>query len=206
MTTTAVHAPALQAVTSLTWKGSSGSMCQPDYHFRCSHCIKLIAEDAPVYMRHDHSFCSPVCRGRGLSKLYANLKDVQLQEIGRQSSGATLTTSGRTKSDSSLASRNRTSSESSNNAGGGRLALFARVGQKVMDVLLQRVASQSWGAQALRTYSSGMLWGRNMTKDTSACALFSYLPEVDGYLTHSSTAQMAMPSERYPSSEDMSVA
>merc|ERR1719219_3010754 len=83
-------------------------------------------------MRHDHWFCSPVCRGRGLSRLYANLKDAQLQEVGRQSSVATLTTSSKTKSDSSLASRNRTSSESSNNAGGGRLAVFARVGQKVM--------------------------------------------------------------------------
>merc|ERR1719362_225865 len=206
MTTTVVQAQTLPAMTPLTRKDSSGATCQPDYHFRCSNCIKLIAEDAPVYMRHDHWFCSHDCRGRGLSRLYANLKDAQLQEIGRQSSMTTLTTSSRTsrtKSDSSIVSRNRTGSESSDKAGGGRLALFARVGQKVMDVLLQRVASRSWGAKALRTYSSGMLWGRDMTKDTSACTLFSYLPEVDGYLTHASTAQMAMPSERLSSSEDL---
>jgi len=152
----------------------------PDYHFRCSYCIKFIAEDSPVYMRHDSCYCSPVCRDRGLSRLYTNLKETQLQEAGKYSSGGTLSTSCNIKSESSLASRATNCADE--RVEGGRLGPLARLGQRVIDVLLQRVASQAWGAQALRTYSSGMLWGRELVKDTSAKTLFSFLPEVDRYI------------------------
>jgi hypothetical protein len=54
----------------------------------------------------------------------------------------------------------------------------------VLDVVLQRVASKAWGAKALRTYSSGMLWGREFMKShSSAQMLFEYFPEVDRYLS-----------------------
>lgn len=167
----------------------------PDYFFRCSYCIKLIAEDSPVYMRHDHCYCSPLCRDKGLSRLYTSLKESQLMEAGRHSSGS-LATSGNVKSDSSIASR--TTHRTLEDHEGWRLGPLARLGQRVIDAMLQRVASQSWGAQVLRTYSSSMLWGREITKGSSVAPLFSYLPEVDQYIARSESFRC---SERSPSSE-----
>mmetsp|Transcript_82348 Transcript_82348/g.218503 ORF Transcript_82348/g.218503 Transcript_82348/m.218503 type:complete len:208 (-) Transcript_82348:155-778(-) len=176
----AVHQPCLGYLPSLCRIDSSSPGRCPDYHFRCAYCIKFIDEDSPVYMRHDTCYCSPRCRDKGLSRLYTNLKESQLQEMGKYSSGGTLATSGNIKSESSITSRATTCID--DHAEGGRLGPLARLGQRVIDVLLQRVASQAWGAQALRTYSSGMLWGRELVKDTSARALFSFLPEVDHYI------------------------
>merc|ERR1719454_1967213 len=78
----------------------------PDYLFRCSYCIKLIAEDSPVYMRQDHSYCSLTCRDRGLSRLFTQLKETQLQEASKQTSPGSLAASiDRVRSDSSIASK-----------------------------------------------------------------------------------------------------
>lgn len=166
----------------------------PDYFFRCSYCIKLIAEDSPVYMRHDHCYCSSLCRDKGLSRLYTSLKESQLLEAGRSS--GSLATSGNVKSDSSIASRT-THRTLDDHAEGWRLGPLARLGQRVIDAMLQRVASQTWGAQVLRTYSSSMLWGREITKGSSVAPLFNYLPEVDHYIPKSESYR----SERSPSSE-----
>jgi len=54
--------------------------CQPDFHFRCSHCVALIGEDKPVYMHKDRSYCSSHCRHKGRSTLYINLREMQLSE------------------------------------------------------------------------------------------------------------------------------
>jgi hypothetical protein len=62
---------------------------------------------------------------------------------------------------------------------------LAWLGRKIMNAMLQRVSSRAWGAQVLRTYSSGMLWGRELTKNSSAHMLFNYLPEVDHVLNKS---------------------
>mmetsp|Transcript_74386 Transcript_74386/g.206516 ORF Transcript_74386/g.206516 Transcript_74386/m.206516 type:complete len:206 (-) Transcript_74386:123-740(-) len=167
--------------TSLCRADISDSVARvPDYLFRCSYCIKLIAEDSPVYMRHDSWYCSTGCRDKGLSRLYTSLKESQLHDAMYCPSSGSLTTSGNWKSDSSLASR--TTHRSGKDDEGRRQGPLARLGQRVLDAMLQRVASRAWGAQVLRTYSSGMLWGRELTKDTSARALFNYLPEVDRFL------------------------
>lgn len=151
-----------------------------DYLFRCSYCIKLIAEDSAVYMRQDHSYCSIECRDKGLSRLFTQLKETQLQEALKQSSGSLAASLDRVRSDSSIASR-RTGSEYVEVQ---KTGLLMRFGQAVLDVVLQRVASRSWGAQVLRTASSGMLWGKEFTKEySSAAKLFDYLPELDRYLS-----------------------
>lgn len=163
--------------------------CVPDYLFRCSYCIKLIAEDSPVYMRQDHSYCSLACRDKGLSRLFTQLKESQLQEASKLTSTGSLTPSlDRVRSDSSVASKSthRTSAgtESCGEGGKEQAGLLVRLGQAVLDVVLQRVASKAWGAKALRTYSSGMLWGREFMKNSSSAQmLFEYLPEVDRYLS-----------------------
>mmetsp|Transcript_32727 Transcript_32727/g.58783 ORF Transcript_32727/g.58783 Transcript_32727/m.58783 type:complete len:199 (-) Transcript_32727:363-959(-) len=172
------------------------SSALPDYFFRCSYCIKLVAEDSPVYMRHDYCYCSPLCRDKGLSRLYTSLRETQLQEAGRFSSGS-LATSGNAKSDSSLASRT-TLRTLDDMEGAGRLGPLARLGQRVIDAMLQRVASQTWGAQVLRTYSSSMLWGRDLAQNTSVAPLFNYLPEVDHYITkNDSFAEQSASSENF---------
>ncbi|CAK0801027.1 unnamed protein product [Prorocentrum cordatum] len=157
----------------------------PDYLFRCSYCIKLIAEDCAVYMRHDQCYCSPMCRDKGMSRLYTSLKESQLSEARRMSSGS-LAAHSRVKSDTSLsaslASRTDTlkTHDTEHIRGGVVRGLLSWLGQKFVDAMLQRVASRAWGTQALRTYSSGMLWGREFTKHhSSAQLLFNYLPEVD---------------------------
>jgi len=153
--------------------------CVPDYLFRCSYCIKLIAEDSPVYMREDHSYCTLRCRDQGLSKLFTKLKETQLQEVWtRASSGLSVD---KIRSHSSLASKTTCSSPAATTKQAG---VFARLGQAVLDVVLQRVASRSWGEKALRTYSSGILWGREFLQShASAQTLFEYFPEVDHYLS-----------------------
>ncbi|CAE8681340.1 unnamed protein product [Polarella glacialis] len=131
------------------------SSALPDYFFRCSYCIKLVAEDSPVYMRHDYCYCSPLCRDKGLSRLYTSLRETQLQEAGRFSSGS-LATSGNAKSDSSLASRT-TLRTLDDMEGAGRLGPLARLGQRVIDAMLQRVASQTWGAQGAFNFTVSLV-------------------------------------------------
>lgn len=154
----------------------------PDCLFRCAYCIKVIGEDLPVYMRHDHCYCSQNCRDKGLSRLYANLAEMQLEECSRRGSGS-LAASGNARSDSSLASCSTSRRLEERPVRGGRLEMLARIGQRVIGTVLQRVASQWWGAQMLRTYSSGVLWGREFSTNSSAALLFQYLPEVDEHLT-----------------------
>eukprot|EP00440_Ansanella_granifera_P043866 gb/GFBE01047534.1/.p1 GENE.gb/GFBE01047534.1/~~gb/GFBE01047534.1/.p1 ORF type:complete len:209 (+),score=22.26 gb/GFBE01047534.1/:1-627(+) len=173
--------------------GSSGSM-QPDYFFRCSYCIKLIGDDSPVYMRQDHCYCSTLCRDKGISRLYASLKETQL---ATGVSSGSLATAGNFKSDSSIASRT-TNKTLDDLVEGGRLGPLARLGQRVIDAMLQRVASRTWGAQVLRTYSTSMLWGRELTQNSAVAPLFNYLPEVEHYIPKS-----ASQSEKSPSSENL---
>jgi len=163
-------------------KGMDSNGCSlPDYLFRCNYCIKLIADDSPVYMRHDCSFCSPLCRDRGISLLYMRLKDTQLSH--KPPSGCSLSNSNRITSDSSICSKATRRHDDEFDGATTRLGPLYRLGHRVMDTLLQRVASRTWGNQALRTYSSGMLWGRELTQNSSVCgALFNYLPEVEHYL------------------------
>eukprot|EP00930_Biecheleria_cincta_P084732 TRINITY_DN74180_c0_g1_i1.p1 TRINITY_DN74180_c0_g1~~TRINITY_DN74180_c0_g1_i1.p1 ORF type:complete len:203 (-),score=17.32 TRINITY_DN74180_c0_g1_i1:50-658(-) len=52
-----------------------------DFIFRCSHCIRLIGPGSPVYMGHDHSYCSMSCRRRGRSSLYSTLRDRRLDSL-----------------------------------------------------------------------------------------------------------------------------
>jgi len=54
--------------------------CEPDFHFRCSHCIQLIGEDMPVYMHKDRTYCSGTCRTKGRSALYRHLRELQLDQ------------------------------------------------------------------------------------------------------------------------------
>lgn len=151
-----------------------------DYIFRCSHCIKLIAEDSDVYMLDDHCYCSYNCREKGLSRLYTNLREVQL----RGTLAGPLATSLAHKSDSSISYTLDSASSVDDHwlATQEQVTPLLRFGMRVADVLVQWVADRPWGAQILRTYSSSMLWGREMVKDSSASTLLDFLPQVDHYI------------------------
>lgn len=143
----------------------------PDFLFRCSYCIKLIAQDSAVYMREDHSYCSLTCRDRGLSGLYAQLKETQLQEASKRDGSAGSID--QVHSDSSITSKiAHCPSTDACGEGAVQAGLLVRLGQAVIGVMLQRVASKAWGAEALRTYCSDMPWGREFMKN-------SFPPEVD---------------------------
>eukprot|EP00438_Fugacium_kawagutii_P021402 Skav232449 [mRNA] locus=scaffold189:455322:462639:- [translate_table: standard] len=85
-------------------KGCNGS---PDYVFRCSCCVRMIPESAPVYMRDDLTYCSASCRDRGLSRLYVNLKQSQLEgpRLPCLPKSGSLATASNYKSQSSLATK-----------------------------------------------------------------------------------------------------
>lgn len=171
----------------------------PDYIFRCSYCIKLIAEDSPVYMRQDHSYCTLACRNKGLSRLFSQLKENQIEEAIKKSAGSLAQSGDRAHSDCSIASRTTmpTVTDSSNCGDDVQPGVLARFGQALMNAVLQRVASRAWGEQALRTYSSGMLWGKEFTKNhSSAQMLFEYMPEVDRYLSQSTPFHHCLSAKR----------
>merc|ERR1712107_15061 len=52
-----------------------------DFFFRCNYCIKVIREDDPIFMSHDLWYCSSSCRKRGRSRLYSNLRCMQLEHL-----------------------------------------------------------------------------------------------------------------------------
>eukprot|EP00927_Polykrikos_kofoidii_P052534 TRINITY_DN46414_c0_g1_i1.p1 TRINITY_DN46414_c0_g1~~TRINITY_DN46414_c0_g1_i1.p1 ORF type:complete len:225 (-),score=27.08 TRINITY_DN46414_c0_g1_i1:260-934(-) len=151
----------------------------PDYIFRCSYCIKLISEDAPIYMLLDSSFCSMPCRDKGRSKLFVNLRNAQLMDVERNSlMESSLTAS----SDTSLTSRSTQRDKNSPVVEPGKLVRFAH---HAIDCVLRGVAAQPWGAQMLRAYSSGLVWGRELAQDSKALMLLDYLPQVDAYMSKS---------------------
>jgi len=172
-------------VSSTGCLGCDGKM-QPDYLFRCSYCIKLIAEDSPVYMRQDHSYCSLTCRDKGLSRLYTQLRETQLNEAASKKSDGSLEAFERVRSDSSITSKTTHRTGTDSMVEGNQTGYLARFGQAVLDAMLKRVATRVWGAQVLRTYSSGVLYARDYMKNSSAQRLFHYLPEVDHYLRETS--------------------
>lgn len=168
-----------------------------DFVFRCSHCIKLIGDGAPVYMRHDSPYCSTHCRNKGVSGLYTRLRDTQLQEVAKLSS-ISLSSVG-SRSDNSICSRATGFSGTSGAPSGisettnsqQNLGPLARFGKRMLNHILWRVASNSWGDKVLRTYSTGVMKGRDMTQHSSVGqTLFSYLPAVDQYLAKSSSGSI----------------
>jgi hypothetical protein len=166
-----------------------GLWCSPDPLFRCKYCIKLIAEGAPVYMWQDHSYCSLACRDSDLSRSLhgdaASRKESQIQEAFDTASDSFCTLN--RMSDSSLASKTTRQKGTADPHGKRqpKKGFLGLCGQAILDIVLKRIASKSWGEQVLRTYSSGMLWGQEITKGSSAQRIFSYLPEVDHYLNDS---------------------
>lgn len=143
-----------------------------------------------MFMRLDSCYCSSHCRSKGQSRVFQNLRDIQLQDRRRMSSSRSMSKS---NSVSDVSTTSRTTCD------GDDRSRWLRLGQFFLDAVLHRVASQSWGTTALRTYSSSMLWGRGLVQNSSAGALFGYLPEVDRYLCKSESSGSGCLREGFPS-------
>jgi len=145
----------------------------------------MIPETAPVYMRDDFTYCSSTCRDCGVSRLFVNLKQSQL-EGRRLPSGGSLQTASNYKSESSLATKTErtdvTDVSTADDVDWGRLGRLAKIGQRLIDALLKRVSSKTWGAKVLRTYSTSVLWGKELADKSSVAPFFHYLPQVDQYM------------------------
>mmetsp|Transcript_9166 Transcript_9166/g.24137 ORF Transcript_9166/g.24137 Transcript_9166/m.24137 type:complete len:179 (-) Transcript_9166:151-687(-) len=158
--------------------------------FTCSCCARLIGEGGAVYMRHDQWYCSPRCRDDGLLRPLATEPRVLGERRSRVSCGS-LAASSRARSDTTLSASLGSQADvlkahCAGHAQGGLVRdLLAWVGQRLVDVVLQRVASCAWGEQALRTYSSGVLLGSEFTKGSSVQLLLNYFPEVDHFVKRS---------------------
>jgi len=159
-----------------------------DFVFRCNNCIKLIPDGSPVYMRNDYSYCSTGCREKGVSNLYAKLVETQLavaKSLMWQRSNSLNSIN--SKSDSSLYDKSEKSSLGEDPHSIIEDQLFSakrlgRFGLQIIDRVLRGVSSKHWGDKMLRTYSSGLIWGRSASRNSSMSFVFSYFPEVDEYI------------------------
>eukprot|EP00913_Durusdinium_trenchii_P013811 g12968.t1 len=161
----------------------------------------MIPDHAPVYMRDDLTYCSSMCRDRGLSRLVLNLKEARLARV--PSGGSDLCTASVYKSDASPTAKTEVTDLSvTDDVDWGRLGQLAKIGHRVIDALLRKVASKTWGAQVLRTYSTSVLWGRGVAENSAVAPLFNYLPQVDHYMAKDvSYADMSPRSDRFSSSQ-----
>jgi len=152
-----------------------------DFLFRCNHCVKLIPEAAPIYMRNDSSYCSTVCRKNGISPDYTNLvghqlKLMQTKETEHQPFARSLS------ADSSLVEGSEAEpSDEQQGAQSLPFRLVAKLGQKILDKIIPVVKDNPAGDRLLRTYSSGLVWGKEYTRNSSFNFLFQYFPNLDAY-------------------------
>jgi len=185
------HAPRERALTescaSHCREFEAAKDCQPDFHFRCSHCVALIGEDKPVYMHKDRSYCSSQCRHKGRSTLYIHLRELQLEQAadGRgwgscqssvadsRSDGRSLISSAQSDSTLSRGSRKRASTESS-----GIRGPFSWFLKRVFSAVVSRIPAP----EMVRSASSVL---RNrLSQDESFTRLGAFLPSAYSFMSN----------------------
>lgn len=169
-----------QSLDSMACDERASDLVRLDFQFRCNYCIKLIAQDRPVYMRHDLSYCSTSCRSRGRSALYTNLRGLQIERLReiRQAASESATSEiiSTVISDSSLAS----SAARSDRARRGPLGWVLG---KVLDVITTRLpdAIVARIPTPLARAASSALMSR-MRPGSSLHRLLGYLPKGNSLL------------------------
>jgi len=151
-------------------------------NFKCSQCFKLIEVGKPIYMRNDFPYCSKDCRELGVSSLYrvlfgssidndAGFVSRILRQIGGSSTSVSSVDSGDEDEEFEDEDHRKTSQTVSMDAR-ARARSFLRS-------VVSSVSQTSIGSSFIRTYSNSLLWGKDMTRNTSFNMLFAYLPELD---------------------------
>ena len=151
-------------------------------NFKCSQCFKVIEVGKPIYMRNDFPYCSKDCRELGVSSIYrvlfgssvdndAGFVSRILKQIGGSSTSVSSVDSGDEEDEFDVDDQRTTSQTVSMNA-------RARA-RSFLKSVVSSVSQTSLGSSFIRTYSNSLLWGKDMTRNTSFNMLFAYLPELD---------------------------
>jgi len=151
-------------------------------NFKCSQCFKLIEVGKPIYMRNDFPYCSKDCRELGVSSIYrvlfgssvdndAGFVSRLLRQIGGSSTSVSSMDSGDEDDESNQVYR----VDPAHRAGVTTARARAR---SFLNSLVSSVSQTSLGSSFIRTYSNSLLWGKDMTRNTSFNMLFAYLPEI----------------------------
>lgn len=144
--------------------------------FKCSQCLQVIQVGRPIYMRNDFPYCTKDCRELGVSSIYRVLFGSSVDNdagfvtrLLKQIGGSTA----------SLSSLEDLDDEEEGVASSSTVATAARARAKsFLKSIVGSVSKTSLGSSVIRTYSSSVLWGKDMTRNTSFNMLFAYLPEV----------------------------
>jgi hypothetical protein len=145
-------------------------------NFKCSQCFKTIEMGRPIYMRNDFPYCSKECRELGVSSIYRALFG---SSVDRDTGFVTrLIRSIGGSSSASVSSIEETEDEADDpNHPGVASAARARA-KSFLRSIVGSVSKTSLGSSFIRTYSNSVIWGKDMTRNTSFNMLFAYLPEV----------------------------
>jgi hypothetical protein len=149
-------------------------------NFKCSQCFKLIEVGKPIYMRNDFPYCSKDCRELGVSSIYrvlfgssvdndAGFVSRLLRQIGGSS----------TSMSSSIDSGDEDEESYRANPTLRADATTARArARSFLNSLVSSVSQTTLGSSFIRTYSNSLLWGKDMTRNSSLNMLLAYLPEI----------------------------
>lgn len=162
-------------------------------NFKCSQCFRVIEVGKPIYMRNDFPYCSKDCRELGVSSIYRVLFGSSidndsgfvtrlLRQIGGSSTSVSSVDSG-DEDEEFDSGRDRATSQV--------VSINARArARSFLNSVVSSVSQTSLGSSFIRTYSNSLLWGKDMTRNTSFNMLFAYLPELDETSDVSSTRRM----------------
>jgi hypothetical protein len=152
--------------------------------FKCSQCFREIELGRPIYMRNDFPYCTKDCRELGVSSIYralfgssfdndAGFVNRLLKQIG--GSNASFSSTEEFDDDDDI-------HETEN---GAKVAAAARArARSFLNSIVGSMSKSSLGRSFLRTYSNGVLWGKDMTRNSSFNMLFQYLPEIAKASSH----------------------
>ena len=144
--------------------------------FECFQCMKMIEAGLPIYMRNDFTFCSRSCRQKGIAPLY----QMMLMESSDSRDAMMLSAfRDRTNSLSSMYSSDDAEKRSSSS---NLVATVSNQARQLLQRIVRTASTTSIGSQIFKTYSSSIIWGKQMTRNTSLNYLFAYLPDIDELL------------------------
>jgi hypothetical protein len=185
--------PAGASSSSISPKGDRNSRSSPKIvTFKCSQCFKPIEVGRPIYMRNDFPYCSKECRELGVSSIY---RVIFGSAVDNDTGFITRLLKQIGGSSASISSIEDTEEESELYQSDAGVATAARARAKsFLKSIVGSVSKTSLGSSFIRTYSNSILWGKDMTRNTSFNMLFSYLPEVPENTSPSHSGATTSPS------------
>ena len=144
--------------------------------FKCSQCFKPIEVGRPIYMRNDFPYCSKECRELGVSSIY---RVIFGSSVDNDTGFVTRLLKQIGGSSASISSMEDTEEESEESRADPSVATAARARAKsFLRSIVGSVSRTSLGSSFIRTYSNSILWGKDLTRNTSFNTIFAYLPEI----------------------------